>query len=275
VGSNDEFRGQLLPEVVGTYDYAYRYSTTAGLTWLYADLDGTGNGYDPTQAGYLEVVPSSDTTPPHAPDNLRLVEASPSFITLAWDPVVDADLYRYEVYRGDASGGPYEKLGNVLAPATAYTDMEVIVDTTYYDVVLTVDTSFNASPDSDELGAAAQAREVQVTFNVTVPAYTPTDKLVYIAGSLDRLDGTLPNWDPAGVLLTQVDATHWTITLTGPEFTAIEYKYTLGSWDYVEKGASCEEISNRTATIVWGTDGTMALNDTVLNWRNVAPCGSE
>ena len=66
VGNNDEFRGQLLPEAVGVYDYAYRYSTTGGLTWLYADRDGTGNGYDPAQAGELTVNPSGDTTPPRS-----------------------------------------------------------------------------------------------------------------------------------------------------------------------------------------------------------------
>ncbi|NIV32158.1 MAG: alpha-amylase, partial [Anaerolineae bacterium] len=106
-GNNDEFMGQLLPEAVGTYDYAFRYSTTGGLAWLYADLDGTGNGYDPGQAGDLTVTPSEDTTPPAAPANLHLVEASPSFVHLAWDAVPDADLYRYEVYRREASSGPY------------------------------------------------------------------------------------------------------------------------------------------------------------------------
>ena len=38
--------------------------------------------------------------------------------------------------------------------------------------------------------------------------------------------------------LTRVDATTWTITLTGKETTQIEYKFALGSWDYVEKGAA-------------------------------------
>ena len=46
-----------------------------------------------------------------------------------------------------------------------------------------------------------------------------------------------PHWDPGGVVMTRVDATHWTITLTGKESTQIEYKYALGSWDYGEKGA--------------------------------------
>jgi hypothetical protein len=57
------------------------------------------------------------------------------------------------------------------------------------------------------------------------------------------------------------------------EGTQIQYKYTRGSWTYVEKGAACEEVANRTATVVYGTDGTMTLEDTVLNWRNTGTCG--
>jgi hypothetical protein len=263
-GDNDEFMGQLRPEAVGAYDYAYRYSTTGGLFWLYADLDGTGNGYDPAQAGDLTVVPSSDTTPPAVPINLHVTEASPSFISLAWDPVPDADVYRYEVYRSDAAGGPYAKSANVLAPATAYSDMDVAVDTTYYYVVLAVDTSFNKSAYSDELAATAQARLVQVTFNATLPDTTPDGWDVYMGGSFN-------GWDQAGTLMTR-DGLSASVTLTMYEGDQIEYKYTLGSWTYVEKGAACEEIENRTATIWYGIDGTMEINDTVLNWRNLGSC---
>ncbi len=39
-GNNDEFKASMLPELVGTFDYVYRYSTTNGQTWLYADLNG-------------------------------------------------------------------------------------------------------------------------------------------------------------------------------------------------------------------------------------------
>ncbi|MGB8982158.1 MAG: hypothetical protein WCC12_09795, partial [Anaerolineales bacterium] len=67
---------------------------------------------------------------------------------------------------------------------------------------------------------------------------------------------------------------HWTITLTGFESTQIEYKFTLGDWDHVEKGASCDEIGNRLLTLSYGITGIQAVNDTVLNWRNVAPCGN-
>jgi hypothetical protein len=86
------------------------------------------------------------------------------------------------------------------------------------------------------------------------------------------MGGSFNGWDPAGTLMTRTDL-FATVTLTLYEGDQIEYKYTRGSWTYVEKDASCNEISNRTATVVYGTDGTMTLNDTVLNWRNTGPCG--
>jgi hypothetical protein len=123
--------------------------------------------------------------------------------------------------------------------------------------------------------ATAELRTVTLTFTVTVPDTTDaTGRSVYIAGTLDRLDGGLPAWDPGGVVLTRIDATHWTISLSGFETTQIEYKYTLGDWDHVEKDASCGEISNRQLTLSYGGTGTQTVNDTVQNWRNVAPCGN-
>jgi len=117
-------------------------------------------------------------------------------------------------------------------------------------------------------------RKVTVVFNVTVPDNpNASGKSVYIAGTLNRLEGNLPEWNPGGVVLEQVDATHWTLTLTGYESTQIEYKYTLGSWDFVEKGAACDEISNRQLILNFGSNGIQIVNEIVLNWRNIAPCG--
>jgi hypothetical protein len=123
--------------------------------------------------------------------------------------------------------------------------------------------------------ATAALRMVALTFTVSVPATTDgTGRSVYIAGTLNRLDGTLPEWNAGGVVLTRVDATHWTIRLNGREGTQLEYKYTLGDWDHVEKDASCGEIANRQLTLAYGSNGTQSVNDTVPNWRNVAPCGN-
>jgi hypothetical protein len=273
-GDNDEFVASLLPEAVGEYDYAYRYSTSDGEDWVYTDRDGTDNGYDPAQAGALTVVPSDDTTAPATPTGLTVVSASPGGVELTWDAVAgDASLYGYEVLRGDTAGGPYEMVARVTN--TTYTDTDVSQNETYYYVVRALDQSFNRSGNSEEVDATAQLRTVSLTFNVTVPATTDaTGRSVYLTGTLDRLGGGLPQWDPDSVLLTRVDATHWSVTLTGPEGTQIEYKYTLGDFEHVEKGADCEELGNRQLTLTYGADGTQTVNDTVLNWRNVAPCGN-
>jgi hypothetical protein len=136
---------------------------------------------------------------------------------------------------------------------------------TYYYVVLAVDTAFNESGTSNEAEATAQARPVQVIFNVTLPDTTPADDDIYISGSFN-------GWDPAGTLMSR-DGLFATVSLTLDEGAHIEYKYTLGSWTYVEKDAACNEIENRTATIIFGVDGIMTLDDTVLNWRNTGLCG--
>ncbi|HEX5690625.1 MAG TPA: alpha-amylase family glycosyl hydrolase, partial [Roseiflexaceae bacterium] len=273
-GNNDEFVASMLPETTGTFDYAYRYSTTNGRDWTYADLDGIGNGYSAEQAGSLTVNSSGDTTAPAAPSGLQVVSASPAGIELSWSAVTgDASLYGYEVQRSSTAGGPYTTIATVTG--TSYTDTAIDQDTTYYYVVRSLDTSFNHSGNSDEISATAELRTVTLVFNVTVPATTDaTNRSVYIAGFLDRLDGDLPAWDPGGVVLTRVDATHWTITFTGKEATQIEYKYTIGDWEHVEKGSACDEIANRQLTLSYGSNGTQNVADTIENWRNVAPCGN-
>ncbi|MGE5206030.1 MAG: alpha-amylase family glycosyl hydrolase [Chlamydiota bacterium] len=273
-GNNDEFVASLLPDVVGTFDYAYRYTTTAGRDWVYADRDGTGNGYSPSQAGKLTVNPSSDTTAPFPPANLRVSMTSPASIALAWDAVTgDATLYGYEVLRGTTDGGPYAVIGTTTG--TGFADSAVVGGTTYYYVVRSVDLSFNRSTNSNQVSAQAAARKVTLVFNVTVPASTDgTGRSVYVAGTLSQLDGNLPDWNPGGVVLTRIDSTHWTITLSGSEGVQLQYKYALGSWDYVEKDASCGEIANRMLTLNYGSNGTQVENDVVPNWRNVAPCGN-
>jgi len=273
-GNNDEFVASLLPESTGTFDYAYRYSVTAGRDWVYADLDGIGNGYSAGQAGSLVVTPSGDAVAPAIPTGLHAVSASPAGIELAWDAVGgDPSLYGYEVLRGAAAGGPFGLIGSTSSPG--FTDTAVDEGATYWYVVRAVDTSFNRSAVSGSVGATAELRTVTLVFNVTVPAGTDgAGRDVNIAGFLDRLDGGHPQWDPGGTSLTRVDATHWTITFTGKEATQLEYKYALDSWDYVEKDGSCGEIANRQLTLSYGATGTQTVNDVVENWRNVAPCGN-
>jgi glycosidase/fibronectin type 3 domain-containing protein len=274
-GNNDEFFASMLPEASGSYDYAFRYSTSNGFDWVYADLDGIGNGYSSSQAGKMTVNPSGDTTPPAVPAGLTVLSASPAGISLMWDAVSgDPTLYGYEVLRGDISGGPYTMIARVTG--TSHTDLSVVESATYYYVVRALDQSFNRSGNSSEVEATAALRTVTVVFTVTVPGWTPSNQSVHIAGTLSRFDGNYPDWSSSTVSLLLAGPNQWTITFTGLEGTQIEYKYTLGSPDFfdVEKGASCDEIANRQLTLDYGTTGTQIVNDTVLNWRNVNPCGN-
>ncbi|WP_322513253.1 alpha-amylase family glycosyl hydrolase [Chloroflexus sp.] len=269
-GNNDEFRARLQPETVGTFNYVFRYSTTGGRDWIYADRSGPFSGL-PAQPGVLNVLTSGDRTPPATPTGLQVLSASPAGIALSWNAVGDA--YAYEVRRTDSSG-------NVIifarTTATTFTDTAVAQGATYSYAVRALDESFNRSDFSAPVTATAELRTVTLVMNVTVPApvAAAVGRSVYIAGFLDRLDGGLPQWNPGGVVMTQVGPTQWTITFTGREGTQLEYKYTLGSWDYVEKGAACEELANRQLTLTYGTSGVQTVNDTVLNWRNVTPCGN-
>jgi hypothetical protein len=121
--------------------------------------------------------------------------------------------------------------------------------------------------------AKVPPEKLAVTINVSVPTATDaTGYSVHITDTLSRLGGGLPDWNPSGVVLTRVNATHWTATLTGVEPTQIEYKYTLGDWGHVEKGAACEEISNRILTLSYGSTGSQTVNDRVQNWVNIPPC---
>ncbi|HEY3083966.1 MAG TPA: alpha-amylase family glycosyl hydrolase [Candidatus Dormibacteraeota bacterium] len=273
-GNNHEYVASITPDQVGTFNYLFRYTDSGGAFWTYADLNGPLTGPTPAAPGVLTVQPSSDTTAPPAPTGLVVTAHSANGISLQWDAAAASDLFSYDVLRGSSHGGPYTQIASVPAGTTSYVDSDVIEGATYYYVVRAVDNSFNRSGYSNEVSALAELRTVTVVFTVSVPATTPGNKSVYIAGTLDRLDGGLPQWDPAGVVLTKVDSTHWTITLTGKETTQIEYKYTLGSWDFVEKDGSCGEINNRMLTLSYGSSGTQDVNDTVPNWRNVPPCGN-
>jgi hypothetical protein len=239
-----------------------RVSTDGGATWQVAGTDGIGFPEDAPVT--LEVTPPSDTDAPPAPTGLAAAVVSDTLVTLVWEPVSAADLYRYEIRRGDAPGGPYERVG--LATEPTFTDESVRAGGTYHYVVLAQDAAYNTSAPSGEVVAAAESREVAVTFTVHLPDSTPPGDTIYIAGDFQ-------GWDPGATPMTRVDDLTWTITLTFTENAAPQFKFTRGSWDAVEKDDGCGEIPNRTFTVTFGTDGTQAIDLEVGKWRDADACG--
>lgn len=268
VGNNDEFSATLLPELVGEFYYLYRYSTTGGEEWVYADQSGLVAPTAVVSPGLLYVQPSGDTTPPDAPPNLRVVHWGTDHITVQWDAVSAADLYAYDLYRWGEGQTLSDalRLARIWPPTTVYTDDAVMVNRAYTYTVQALDTSFNRSEFSNYATGIAVQRLLSLTFSVQVPGFTPLDDTVYIAGDNAQVFGA--SWDPNRRPLNRVDATHWIITLTAPEDTKLQYKYTRGNWDRVEKWGALTGYANRSVTTAYGATGAMTVTDTVYNWRD-------
>jgi glycosidase len=266
----DRFVGAVLPDEAGTFNVVVRVSTDGGATWSYADRGGIvaepgGSwGYRPDQAVSLGTTAPADAEAPPAAATVRVATVNPASISLAWDPVVAADLYRYEISRAAGVDGPFERIGSTIEPT--FTDDTIDEGASYAYVVTSVDTSFNRSATSPPIAASAQSREVAVTVTVSLPANTPTSDPIFIAGDFQ-------GWNPGGTPMTRVDDTTWTINLPFTEGDAPQYKFTRGTWEAVEKDAGCGEIPNRSFSVTFGTDGTQIVENAVEKWRDIDQCG--
>ncbi len=113
---------------------------------------------------------------------------------------------------------------------------------------------------------------VTATFNVTVPESTYQKvRSVYVTGTLRKIGEESPDWAPDAHQMEQIDDRHWTITISGPVGTEIEYKYTLGDWEHVEMDGNCADVPNRRVTLRTENDQPLNIEDTVQNWHGINP----
>ncbi len=133
--------------------------------------------------------------------------------------------------------------------------------------------SMETTPELAGRTATGKKNLVMVEFNVDVPVETDMlNRSVFLAGTLHQLSNRFSDWDPHGLEMSQIDKNRWSIALEGPENATIEYKYTLGSWDHVEKGATCQEIANRRVTLKRTSTDLQIMEDTVKAWRDEGKC---
>ncbi len=258
-GNNDQYVGNLLPDVVGDFDYITRWSSDGGNTWYRSDLSGPGDNGSP---GLLHVLASGDTTAPMT-TTLYVDSTTAASVSLSWDAVSDPDVAGYELYRQNVAAPGYERIAQLFGNVTSYEDTAVTTGETYEYYVLAFDTSFNRADPSNVVQATAEPRLVEVTFQVAVPAYTPG--AVYLVGDIPELGP----WNPGLVPMNQVGNTNvWTYTLDILDGTQMQYKYTRGSWDTVESWGSIVVFGNRHLTIDYGTDGTQLVDNTATDWGN-------
>ena len=101
----------------------------------------------------------------------------------------------------------------------------------------------------------------------SLPVYTLPEDTLFIAGNFT-------GWNPglAGYAMARNQDQQWQITLAAQApGTKIEYKFTRGSGEKVEKGPNGEEIANRMFT--YGNGDTVSV--IIYNWADAGGGGGE
>jgi hypothetical protein len=125
----------------------------------------------------IQMWVSSGTNPPAAPTGLTATPAATQ-IVLAWNASVGAT--NYNVMRSTTSGGPYTTIASVTG--ASYTDTSPVAGTTYYYVVMAVD-SFGQSTNSTQASAVL----LNTSFQLSV---TPSSAVI-VAGASNRFTVTM------------------------------------------------------------------------------------
>ena len=179
---------------------------------------------------------------------------------------------------------PFEGLYGALISWTSDNEAIVIEDglvtvtriETDVDVTLTATITLGSLSETKAFNVIVKSADIEVQtitveFTVTLPAGTPMDEDIYIAGdfSLSGFSQWAPD-DPLGKA-TRVDETTATLTLVYEgleEDITIFYKWTLGSWDSVERSIDNKNIDNR-SVVIDHTLSSMIIEDSVARWANI------
>jgi len=118
--------------------------------------------------------------------------------------------------------------------------------------------------DAAPIDGAADVGQPTLVVSVQVPASTPSGDGIFMTGNQPELG----DWDGRGTALTHAGGGRWTTSLSFAIGTTLEYKFTRGDWETVEKDAGGGEIANRTHTISASVE---TLDGAVASWRDQAP----
>ncbi|EMR04792.1 DUF4625 domain-containing protein [Cesiribacter andamanensis] len=121
------------------------------------------------------------------------------------------------------------------------------------------------------------AAEGNTTFSVTVPENTPEGAKVFVVGQMTGWGADqegmweLTDDDNDGVYTGTFDITQESVAGGNGYKFRILSDDSADAWKFVEKGAECEELDNRTYTY---SASMQTIDAEVLNWRNIDPCGN-
>ncbi|MCB9121968.1 MAG: Ig-like domain-containing protein [Caldilineaceae bacterium] len=259
-GGGDIYAARLLPDAVGEYVFKWRASSTGGREWT-----------ESINEGQMTVVANADTEAPKPPFRIDEIARSGALIALGIRASRGADLHAFRICRTDLTAGEEGCAVRVDVPkaTTIYTDTTVTNGNTYVYTVASVDTAYNVSEPSAPITLTAELSMVDVTWRVLVPAETPIDDTIFIAG--DSAEAFLAPYNPSLTPMTPAGDRLWEYTATLREGTPLLYKYTRGSWETVEQWGAISGFGNRSLTVVKGPDGTQLVEDTATDWGAEGP----
>ncbi len=108
--------------------------------------------------------------------------------------------------------------------------------------------------------AGGSKDKVKITFSVTVPGTTPAGSTIYVTGNVPELGA----WSPAAAIALAPDKGGWKGSVLVPRGSALQFKFTRGSWDTVEKDAYGHELPNRKHDAT----KTKTIKAAVAKWRD-------
>jgi hypothetical protein len=121
----------------------------------------------PSTAKIIQVPGSTggDTTPPAQVTGLAVLPSGSSQLDLSWNAGPESDIDHYDIHRSTASGFA-PTAANLIAQtaAASHSDTGLQALTTYYYVVVAVDTAGNAGPPSAEAAGTTESTEGSETF---------------------------------------------------------------------------------------------------------------
>jgi hypothetical protein len=94
-------------------------------------------GSDSSSAA-LSFVSDASNSPNEQVVTLRVVGPVQHKVQLSWNASNSKHILGYNIYRGNRSGGPYQKINDVLDPNTRFTDLTVSAGHKYYYVATAV-----------------------------------------------------------------------------------------------------------------------------------------
>jgi hypothetical protein len=183
----DEYVASLTADASGTFDYAYRFSADGGATWLFCDLDGSDNGYDPALSGVLDVAGGGGPVTLTGVDLPRGSVLGGATVTVTGT--------------GFASGATV-LFGSVPSPQVTFVSATALTVTVPAGGVGVVEVTV------DNPGGAGSA---------TLPA-----AFEYLLANTPSVDGDLSDWDPALQVAVNTVPSGWT---SANELTALHVAF--------------------------------------------------